>query len=472
MNGPYKLGIHWYRRDLRITDHKVLQAAAQACAAVCPLYIVSTWRDHHDWSGCNRQQFLCECLAALASELRTIDGRLIVRRGPPLEVLAKFIAETGAQAVFFQRDPDPHGRAVEQSVERLCRELGVAVHAIHDVSLHAPDEILTGSGQPYRVFTPYSKNWLAAAKEGPVPKLGGLQTPGHIPSDPLPTLAGWGLAQPVACLPAAGEKAAAQRLSAALKTRIGRYHEQRDLPAVAGTARISQDLRFGLLSLRSVYAAVVAAETAAAPAAKPGFQTFLKELAWREFYLAILRHFPDVLELEFAPQWRGLAWDEPDEKLAAWQQGRSGFPIVDAGMRELLGTGYMHNRVRMITAMFLTKDLHYDWRLGEAWFMRHLVDGDIAANNGGWQWSAGTGADAAPYFRIQNPWSQSARFDPLGSYIKRWVPELAAVTPEKLHIPPAGQRPLAPGYPLPILDHNTQRLRTLAIFQHHKAQQR
>ena len=227
-----------------------------------------------------------------------------------------------------------------------------------------------------------------------------------------------------------------------------------------------------MLSIRGVYAAVEAGHKAAAAADRIGFATLLKELAWREFYFAILRHFPEVLALELAAQWRGLPWSEPDGKLDAWQYGRTGFPIVDAGMRELLATGHMHNRLRMITAMFLTKDLHYDWRLGEAWFMRHLVDGEIASNNGGWQWSAGTGADAAPYFRIQNPWSQTARFDPQGSYIKRWVPELAAVPAAMLQLPPADRRPLAPGYPLPILDHGVERLRTLAMFQRHKAQQR
>jgi deoxyribodipyrimidine photo-lyase len=198
---------------------------------------------------------------------------------------------------------------------------------------------------------------------------------------------------------------------------------------------------------------------------------YLKELAWREFYFAILHFFPEVLDHEFSAQWRGLSWDEPDEKLTAWQQGQTGFPIVDAGMRELLATGHMHNRVRMIVAMFLTKDLHYDWRLGESWFMQHLIDGEIASNNGGWQWSAGTGADAAPYFRIQNPWSQTKRFDPQGLYIKKWVPELANVDASLFQTPPSNGRSLAPGYPMPIVDHDTERKRTLAMFQRHKEAQ-
>jgi len=472
MNGRYKLGIHWYRRDLRIADHKVLWAASQACEALCPLYIVSTWQHQHQWTGPNRQQFLCECLASLADDLRTIEGRLIVRRGSAVEVFRQLIAETGAQAVFFQKDPDPYGKAVEAAVAGLCRELGVAVHAMHDVGLHAPDAVLTGEGRPYRVFTPYWHNWQARPAEGRVPKVAALHTPPHIRSEALPAPASWGLRPPSATLPPAGEKAARQRLNEALRHRLEYYHERRDMPAVAGTARISQDLRFGLLSIRDIHASVVAAHDAASPAAKVGFQTFLKELAWREFHLAILHHFPEVLEKEFAPPWRGLPWTEPDGKLDAWQQGRTGFPVVDAGMRELLATGHMHNRVRMITAMFLTKDLHYDWRLGESWFMQHLVDGEIASNNGGWQWSAGTGADAAPYFRIQNPWSQTARYDPQGIYIKRWVPELAAVPPAKFISPPSNNEPMAADYPLPILDHRTERARTLAMFQRHRARQR
>jgi deoxyribodipyrimidine photo-lyase len=464
-------GLYWVRRDLRVADNRVLLAAAQNCEIVCPVYIRSTWRKAHDWTGSNRQQFLCDSLAALSSSMAKLGGRLLIRHGQPLAVLEQLLGETGATAVFFQADPDPHGQATELELTRLCRRLGVAVHAIHDVSLHPPTTILTGEQRPYRVFTPYWNNWQAQAKEPPVPALRSLRSPAGLASDPLPTLDSWSLPACQAAILTGGEAAATSRLRTALKSRLGAYEQTRDLPAVAGTSRLSQDLRFGLLSIRSVYAAVMQAQAAAAPADRASLLTFLKQLAWREFFFAILHHFPAVLGHEFAPQWRGLPWAEPDEKLTAWQQGRTGFPIVDAGLRELLATGHLHNRVRMITAMFLTKDLHYDWRLGEAWFMQHLVDGEIASNNGGWQWSAGTGADAAPYFRIQNPWSQTARYDPQGSYVKRWLPELAKVPPALLMKPPATGRPLAPDYPLPILDHNAERLRTLAIFQQHRARQ-
>ena len=227
-----------------------------------------------------------------------------------------------------------------------------------------------------------------------------------------------------------------------------------------------------MVSIRTVFAACIKAREPANTIGKRNIDLFIKELAWREFYFAILHHFPNVLNEEFNADWRGLPWDEPGEKFERWKTGRTGFPIVDAGMRELRATGFMHNRLRMITAMFLTKDLHLDWRLGESWFMQNLVDGEIASNNGGWQWSAGTGADAAPYFRIQNPWSQTARYDPEGDYIRKWVPELAQVPAEKFQAPPKDGKPLAAGYPLPCLDHKTEREKTLAIFKAHRAEQR
>jgi deoxyribodipyrimidine photo-lyase len=225
----------------------------------------------------------------------------------------------------------------------------------------------------------------------------------------------------------------------------------------------------GLISIRTLYAKVAAALESAKGLSRASIQIYIKELAWREFYFAILHHFPQVLDHEFNENWRGLPWDEPNENFEKWKSGKTGFPIVDAGMRQLLQTGFMHNRVRMITAMFLTKDLHIDWKLGESHFMQHLTDGEIASNNGGWQWSAGTGADAAPYFRIQNPWSQTAKYDPTGVYIKRWIPELISVDPRKFQAPPENNKPLAPDYPLPCVDHKTERERTLEIFKKHRA---
>jgi deoxyribodipyrimidine photo-lyase len=408
-------------------------------------------------------------LESLAKNLETLEGRLIIRQGKAVDELRKLIKESRAVAVHFNADPDPFGKSVENAVRALCAELGVECHAHADSTLHGPDEVLTLSALPYRVYTPYSRNWLGLPKPSPLAKPPALRTPAGIKSLPLPTVAAWGLEIPATQIVTPGERSARERLKLAISGKIQNYAAQRDFPAESGTSRISQDLRFGLVSIRTVYAEVIKARAAADVADKAGIDVFIKELAWREFYFAILHHYPNVLDEEFNADWRGLPWDEPDERFEAWKEGKTGFPIVDAGMRELKATGFMHNRLRMITAMFLTKDLHIDWKQGESWFMQNLVDGEIASNNGGWQWSAGTGADAAPYFRIQNPWSQSARYDPDGHYIRKWLPELAKIHPSRLHEAPKDGRPIAPDYPLPCLDHKTERERTLAIFKSHRA---
>lgn len=471
MNPPEKTVIHWFRRDLRILDNTALLAAAGSSKAVVPVYVASTWSGSHHWTGPKRQQFLCDSLQSLARNLETIGGRLTIRHGDAVSQLLALAKELKAKSIYYNIDPDPFGKEVERHLAEACSKEGIECHGLADHTLHQPDEVLTQGGLPYRVFTPYCRNWLGLEKPQPSKKPKDLRTPEGIPSEPLPTLELWGLEQEdgTDCLEA-GERAAHNRLNQALKERISNYAELRDSPAIAGTSRLSQDLRFGLLSIRTVFhKATRAARSAGSDRARNGFQTFIKELAWREFYMAILHHFPHVLEQEFAEDWRGLPWNEPGKDFEAWTTGQTGFPIIDAGMRELLATGFMHNRLRMITAMFLTKDLHIDWRLGESFFMQHLLDGEIASNNGGWQWSAGTGADAAPYFRIQNPWTQSKRHDPNAEYIKRWVPELADVPAKLIHTAPTDGKPIAPGYPLPCVDHSEERARTLAIFKAHRA---
>lgn len=460
--------IHWFRRDLRIADNLALYHASRA-GGVIPVYILSDWKKNHAWTGSNRQKFLCGCLESLSKNLETLDSTLIIRKGNAISVLKKLIAETDATAVFFNRDPDPFGKKVEQQLAALCKDLGIDCCGYDDVALHSPEEILTQSGNPYKVYTPYSNNWLTKPKPLPLPKPQPLKTPEGIFSLPLPTLSHWKLPEPIAELPEPGERAARLRMSQAISKIIGQYSQKRDIPSLEATSRISQDLRMGLISIRTLYAKVAAALESDKGLSRASIQIYIKELAWREFYFAILHHFPQVLDHEFNENWRGLPWDEPNENFEKWKSGKTGFPIVDAGMRQLLQTGFMHNRVRMITAMFLTKDLHIDWKLGESHFMQHLTDGEIASNNGGWQWSAGTGADAAPYFRIQNPWSQTAKYDPTGVYIKRWIPELISVDPRKFQAPPENNKPLAPDYPLPCVDHKTERERTLEIFKKHRA---
>jgi deoxyribodipyrimidine photo-lyase len=464
--------VHWFRRDLRIADNQSLFAATSAGRQIVPVYILSDWKGRHTWTGAKRQHFLCGCLASLSRDLEAIGGRLILRQGETVAELETLLRESGARELHFNADPDPFGKAVERRIFELCAQLGVSCHAHHDVTLHHPDEVLTQNGSPYRVFTPYSRNWLTLEKPEPVGTPRTISAPAGLLSLPLPSVRLWSLDPPAGDLIEPGERAARARLKRAIETTLPAYAEKRDFPAEEGTSRLSQDLRFGLLSIRTVYAHVMEAREHVTSAGRKGIETFIKELAWREFYFAILHHFPNVLKEEFNPDWRSLPWDEPGEKFEAWEKGRTGFPIVDAGIRELLATGFMHNRVRMIVAMFLTKDLHLDWRLGESFFLQHLVDGEIASNNGGWQWSAGTGADAAPYFRIQNPWTQAKRYDPAGVYIRRWVPELATVPLARLFEPPKDGQPIAPGYPLPIVNHATERDRTLTIFKRHADQRR
>lgn len=464
--------IHWFRRDLRLTDNTALNHAAAAGAGVVPVYVLSDWKKQHGWTGSIRQQFLCGCLDSLAKNLETLGSRLILRTGRADVELERLIRETGAGAVFFNRDYDPYGRDMEAKVREVCTRLGIECHSYKDRVLHEPEEVRTGSGGPYRVYTPYSKNWLALDKITPTGKPASLgkAPPASLASDPVPTLAHWQLPATEAAIPTPGEKAARSRMKAFIEnSTISRYGQNRDTPAGVHTSRLSPDLRFGLISIRELYSrCLAAAAEVTLPSAKTSIEKYVKELAWREFYLSILWFYPEVFEEEFTPDFRGLSWPGKDEHFQLWCQGRTGFPIVDAGMRELLATGFIHNRVRMITAMFLTKDLHCNWRLGESFFMQHLVDGENASNNGGWQWSAGTGADAAPYFRIQNPWSQTKRYDPEGAYIKTWVPELRNAPASKLLDPPADGRAIAPGYPLPMVDHATERDRTLAIFAKHK----
>jgi deoxyribodipyrimidine photo-lyase len=463
------VSLHWYRRDLRLTDNTALSHAREQSEQVIPVYILSTWKTHHDWTGPNRQEFLCGNLQSLARNLETIGSRLIVRSGAAVQELEKLIAETGAGAVYTNRDPDPFGKSVEKDLAALCDRLGVAFHTFKDAVLHESTEVLTGSGGPYRVYTPYSKNWLGLPKTAPLGKVRNLGAPpaASLKSLPLPSISLWQLTPEKANLPAPGEKAARERMKHFVEgAKLPRYADTRNFPAIAGTSTLSPDLRCGLISIRELYHRCGEALAATRDAAgRTGIQTYIKELAWREFYMAILHFYPEVLETDFNPELRTVAWHEDEAGFEAWKAGRTGFPIVDAGMRQLRATGWMHNRVRMIVSMFLTKDLHIHWMRGESYFMQQLVDGEIASNNGGWQWSAGTGADAAPWFRIQNPWTQTKNFDPEGKYIKQWVPELNDVSPEKFLAPPSGGLPLHRDYVLPILDHGTERARTLLRFK-------
>ena len=459
-----KRAIHWFRRDLRITDNTALAAAAKEAEEVVPVYVVSDWKMKHRWTGSARQTFLCGSVASLDGNLRAIGSGLVVREGQAEEALVKLARETKAEAVFTNRDPDPFGQSVEEKLSAALSREGCELRTFKDAAIHERDEVKTGEGGNFRVFTPYSKAWAKLDKPAVGPALKKLKTPTGIKSAGVPRPAHWGLAEFKGGVEA-GEKAARARLKKFLAGPIHRYGATRDLMGEDGTSRLSQDLRHGLLSIREVYQRCKAAAEGADAAGRDSVWKYIAELIWREFYFQILWHYPEVLEHEFNPKYRGMEWDQDEKKYRAWCEGRTGFPIVDAAMRQLNETGYMHNRSRMIAAMFLTKDLHLDWRLGEQYFMQTLIDGEIASNNGGWQWSAGTGADAAPYFRIQNPWSQTKRYDAEGKYIKQWVPELREVPAAKFLEAPVDGMSIAAGYPLPMVDHSTERDETLRRFK-------
>lgn len=458
--------IHWFRRDLRISDNTALYHACKGAEGVVPLYIVSTWKGRHPWTGPSRQQFLCGCLDSLAKNLAQLGGRLVIRAGEPCAELERLAKEISAEAIYTNRGIDPFDVALESQLEKSARDWGIEFYRFLDLTVQAPDAVLTQFGQPFRVFTPYARAWQRVPRPAVLPKIGRLRTPASVRSEPLPTLAHWNL-QPEAGIVEPGEKAAQTRLGHFLDGPIFEYADKRNLPAEAANSRLSQDLRWGTLSPRQVLVAVENLMLRSDAAQRRSIGTFINELVWREFYMQILWHFPEVLHRNFVDDLDSLEWNDDEAAFRRWCEGATGFPIVDAGIRELLATGFMHNRLRMITAMFLTKDLHVHWKRGEQFFCQKLVDGEIASNNGGWQWSAGTGADAAPYFRIQNPWTQTKRYDPEGIYIRKWVPELRDVKPADLMRPPASR--LAKDYPLPMVDHDRERELTVERFQ--RAQQ-
>ena len=388
---------------------------------------------------------------------------MLIRKGSAVDELAKLARESGATAIFFNRDTDPFGRRVEAELFAFGENAGIEIAGFRDAIIHEPGDVLNSSGEPFRVFTAYAKAWVKVAKVKAQGRIRALKVPESLVTLPLPTLVTWGL-KPESEVLEAGEKAARTRMKRFLDRGLASYGRLRNLLTGEFTSRLSQDLRFGLLSIRELVEKCQERASHFAASEKKSAEKFISELVWREFYLSILWHFPEVLEVEFNPKFRGMKWPGTPEHFDRWRAGETGFPMVDAAMRQLAQTGFMPNRTRMVVAMFLTKDLLVDWRLGESHFMQKLTDGEIANNNGGWQWSAGTGADAAPYFRILNPWTQSARFDAGGEYIKKWVPELRHVAAQRLLEPPAPGERLAPGYPAPIVDHARAREEALELF--------
>lgn len=460
--------IWWIRRDLRLTDNLALAAALDHASQVIPAFIVDPWFDASPYVGDKRRAFLWGGLRELDAALRQRGGRLIVRHGEPAAQLARLRQETGAGVIFAEADHSPYARRRDAAVA-----VRLPLRLVGHPTVHPPAAVVKADGQPYVVFTPFSRAWKSLPL--PVRLISApacIFTPVEVASDPIPS-------QPA--LPASipfppGEVEAQRRLAAFTggeTAPVWRYAQDRNRLDREGVSQLSPYFRFGMISARQAAVAAYDSSVRAGDAgARQGAEVWLDELIWREFYAVILYHFPDVLQRAFRAGFRTLAWSDDEDAFGAWCEGRTGYPVVDAAMRQLVQTGWMHNRARMITASFLVKDLLIDWRWGERFFAQHLLDGDPAANNGGWQWTAGVGTDAAPYFRMFNPVSQGAQCDPDGVFIRRWLPELAQAPAAFRHAPwrmPAAVQAAAGcaigrDYPAPIVDHGWARARVLAVF--------
>jgi deoxyribodipyrimidine photo-lyase len=471
----------WLRRDLRCADHAALYHALRRyervyCAFVFDTDILDALPSRED----RRVEFIHASVLELHARLQQLaahsgahGGGLIVRHGPAVPCIVQLAQELGVREVLANRDYEPQAIARDQRVAEALCALGIAFSDYKDQVLLDRDEVLTQQGRPYSVFTHYKRAWLkrlddCQLKPYPVDRYARHLVPPPA-GERLPTLSDLGfvptnlydLALPTGM-------SGAQQLLRDFVPRMAAYQEARDYPGRKGVSYLSVHLRFGTISIRQL--AALAAQQAEQGCA--GAQTWLSELAWRDFYFMILWHHPQVVTQSFKPEYDRIQWDEAPELWQAWCEARTGYPLVDAAMRQLLQTGYMHNRLRMVVASFLTKDLGLDWRRGEHFFARHLNDYDLAANNGGWQWAASTGCDAQPWFRIFNPVTQSQRFDPDGKFIRRYLPELARVSNAHIHFP-ATMKPvdlaacslrLDVDYPLPIVDHARARERTLMRF--------
>jgi deoxyribodipyrimidine photo-lyase len=469
---PDSAAIWWIRRDLRLFDSLALARALEGGRPVVPVFVrdPALLRSRHHGRSARRQAFLDAGLRALDADLRARGARLIIREGAPETALPALVTETGASIVVAEGDVSPYARRRDAAVRWVA-----PLELVGMPMVHHPTDVLKPDGTPYSVFTPFRRAWQARGLPTRSTLLPAPRTLPHVPgglaSAPIPDTAA------PSTFPA-GEAEALRRLrrfTRSAKATIQRYGADRDRVDRDGTSTLSPYFRLGMVSAR---AAVVAAREADPEATeRTGPAVWLSELAWREFYLGTLFHRPRVLREASDVRRREIAWRDAPQHLRGWQNGCTGYPIVDAAMRQLMETGWMHNRARMIVASFLTKDLLIDWRLGEAWFMEHLVDGDPAANNGGWQWTAGVGTDAAPYFRIFNPVLQAKRFDPDGTYVKRWLPALARVPVPMVHEPwrlgpleqqAAGCR-IGRDYPAPIVDRRASRERTLAAYRQARA---
>ncbi len=466
--------IYWFRSDLRLADNAALHAAAATGKPLILVYILDD-EGPRSLGGASRW-WLHHSLQSLINNLRRHGQTLILRRGNSADLLDEIAAGTGATDLFFNREYEPGAVVREQQINQQLGQQ-VTLHRRAGKLLFEPEQILAGSGRPYKVFTPFWKACQASAEPRaslPIPEIMRAYTGTPIRSDRLeswhllPSNPDWSTG--IASEWQVGEASARQQLSGFSGSRVSAYPSERDRPDKRATARISAHLRFGEISPRQVWHAL-RSEQRSDESLQVGAEAFLRQLGWRDFSSHLLFHWPTLEHRPLRPAFEQFPWRDDPTGLQAWQQGRTGYPIVDAGMRELWHSGWMHNRVRMVAASFLVKHLLINWQFGERWFWDTLVDADLANNAAGWQWVAGCGTDAAPFFRIFNPTRQGERFDPGGDYVRRWIPELQALPDKLVHTPWAAAADLrrsagiGDSYPLPIVDHKAARQRALQAFK-------
>ncbi len=470
--------LHWFRRDLRLTDNTALAAALSRAEEVVPVFVLDPAILTRPDTGAPRVAFLCAALAAVDARCRERGSRLVVAHGQPEAELARLCAATGADGVVFNYDDEPFARERDTRVTEALRREGYTCEGFFDQGLHGSEEIKTKDGRPYTQYAPYRKRSEPDLYENPPPirdsaqRLDRLAPAASLPEgEPLPTAESLGYGPPSPNWPTGGEDEGRARLQRFRLHALGGYTTARDFPAQEGTSHLSPFLRFGVVTGRQcLYTALHAHKDAETRA---GAETWVSELIWQDFYRQTLYHFPHVESGPTKPQFANLSWENDEGLWAAWQRGETGYPLVDAAMRQIDTLAWMHNRCRLIVSGFLIKDLLVNWQWGERYFMTHLADGDLAANNGGWQWSASTGTDAQPFFRILNPTTQSERFDPNGDFIRRWLPELANVPTKYIHaphtLPPVEAQRIGfrvgVDYPTPVVDHAERRNRALAMYR-------
>jgi deoxyribodipyrimidine photo-lyase len=454
--------LHWHRRDLRLADNHGLAAASGRPVG---LFVFDEAVLEH--AGAPRVVFLLECLDELRSAYRKRDSELLVRRGDPAEVVPNVAEAIAAATVSWNRDYSGLARDRDDRVSTALATVDASVETFHDAICHEPGSITTNAGDPYSVYTYFWKKWRDREKADPfsIPTL----AESVIDDTPVPTLDALGFESPKAAVPAAGTDVARDRLESFLDEKVFRYEEGRDQPAEDCTSGLSPHLKFGTIGIREVDKRVRETMADATEEERESVVEFRSQLAWREFYAHVLRFSPEVVTENYKSYQNPIEWENDSDLLEAWKRGKTGYPIVDAGMRQLRDEAFVHNRVRMIVASFLTKGLLVDWRRGYEHFRESLVDHDTANDTGGWQWAASTGTDAQPYFRIFNPMTQGERHDPDAEYIRSHVPELRSVAPETIHswheLTPTERASAAPKYPDPIVDHGARREEALAMFE-------